>query len=71
MKYVFQFGIVRDHLPELLNGAWLTLRLSFGAFALGFVLAVVLAFLRGSGPRPVRLAVGGYVELVRNTPFLV
>ena len=71
MKYVFQFGIVRDHLPELLNGAWLTLRLSFGAFVLGFVLAVVLAFLRSSGHRPVRLAVGGNVELVRNTPFQV
>jgi polar amino acid transport system permease protein len=71
MKYVFQFGIVWDHLPELVHGAWLTLGLSFGAFALGFMLAVVLAFLRSAGPRAVRLAVGAYVELVRNTPFLV
>ena len=39
MKYVFQFGIVWDHLPRLLDGAWLTLRLSVGAFALGFALA--------------------------------
>jgi polar amino acid transport system permease protein len=38
---------------------------------LGFVLPVVLAFLRSSGPRPVRAAVGAYVEFVRNTPFLV
>jgi len=71
MKYVFQFGIVWDHLPQLLNGAWLTLRLSFGAFALGFTLAVVLAFLRTSGPKPVRVAVTAYVEVIRNTPFLV
>jgi len=71
MKYVFQFGIVRDHLPELIHGAWLTVQLSVGAFVLGFVLAVVLAFLRSSGPRPVRMAVGAYVEFVRNTPFLV
>ena len=55
MKYVFQFGIVWDHLPQLLNGAWLTLRLSFGAFALGFALAIVLAFLRTSGPKPLRV----------------
>src|SRR5437763_6795855 len=71
MKYVFQFGIVEDHLPELLKGAWLTIQLSVGAFLLGFMLAVVFAFLRSAGPRAVRVAVGAYVELVRNTPFLV
>ena len=71
MRYVFQFGIVWDHLPQLLNGAWLTLRLSFGAFALGFGVAVVLAFLRTSAPRPVRAVVTAYVEFIRNTPFLV
>jgi polar amino acid transport system permease protein len=71
MKYVFQFGIVWDHLPQLVNGAWLTLRLSLGAFALGFAIAIMLAFARTSGPRPVRAAIAGYVEFIRNTPFLV
>ena len=71
MKYVFQFGIVWDHLPRLLDGAWLTIRLSLGAFALGFVVAMGLAFLRTAGPRPVRAAIAAYVEVIRNTPFLV
>jgi polar amino acid transport system permease protein len=71
MKYVFQFGIVWDHLPQLLAGAWLTIRLSLGAFALGFVIAMLLAFLRTAGPRPLRAAIAAYVEFIRNTPFLV
>jgi polar amino acid transport system permease protein len=71
MKYVFQFGIVWDHLPRLIDGAWLTIRLSVGAFACGLLLAMVLAFARTTGPRPVRAAVAAYVELIRNTPFLV
>jgi polar amino acid transport system permease protein len=71
MKYVFQFGIVWDQLPQLLNGAWLTIRLSLGAFALGFVISMLLAFLRTAGPRPLRAAIAAYVEFIRNTPFLV
>src|SRR5437016_12960190 len=71
MKYVFQFGIVWDHLPQLLHGAWLTIRLSTGAFALGFVIAMLLAFLRTAGPRPLRTGIAAYVEFIRNTPFLV
>jgi polar amino acid transport system permease protein len=71
MKYVFQFGIVWDHLPQLLEGAYLTLRLSLGAFALGFAIAVVLAFLRTAAPYGVRIAIAAYVEIIRNTPFLV
>jgi polar amino acid transport system permease protein len=71
MRYVFQFGIVWDHLPQLLRGAWLTLQLSVGAFLLGFALAILLAFLRTSAPRPVRVAIAAYVDFIRNTPFLV
>lgn len=71
MNYVFQFGIVWDHLPKLLDGAWLTIGLSFGAFALGFVMAILLAFLRTAGARPIRMAIAAYVELIRNTPFLI
>jgi polar amino acid transport system permease protein len=71
VKYVFQFGIVWDHLPRLLDGAWLTLKLSVGAFVLGLALAMALAYTRTSGPRWMRAAVTAYVEFIRNTPFLV
>jgi polar amino acid transport system permease protein len=71
VTYVFQFGIVFDRFHELLDGAWLTIRLSALAMALGLSVAIVCAFLRTAGPRPVRWLVGAYVEAMRNTPFLV
>lgn len=71
MKYVFQFGLVWDYLPQLLNGALLTIQLSMGALCLGFALAIVLAYLRTSGLAWLRAAITIYVELIRNTPFLV
>jgi polar amino acid transport system permease protein len=71
MSYVFQFGIVWDHWPRLLQGAGVTLQLAGGALAIGLALSVLLAFARRDGPRPLRMAVGAYVELIRNTPFLV
>ena len=71
MTYVFQFGIVFDKLPSLLEGALLTIRLAAMALVLGLIVAVVCAYLRTSGPRPVRAVVAVYVESIRNTPFLV
>src|SRR5205807_7438352 len=41
------------------------------AMVFGLTVAIVCAYLRTSGPKPVRLLVGAYVEGIRNTPFLV
>lgn len=71
MTYVFQFGIVFDRFHELLQGAWLTVQLSAVSMVFGLSLAIVCAFLRTAGPRPVRWIVAAYVEMMRNTPFLV
>ena len=71
MNYVFQFNVVWDHLPELLQGAWLTIQLSATAMALGLCVAVVCAYGKSAGPQPIRWLVTAYVELIRNTPFLV
>jgi len=71
VNYVFQFNVVWDHFPELLAGAWLTIRLSASAMALGLCLAVLCAYGKSAGPKPVRGLVAGYIELIRNTPFLV
>ena len=71
MKYVFHFDVVVDHWSELLDGALLTIRLSAMAMVLGLGIAVVCAYARTTGPRPVRWLIAIYVEIIRNTPFLV
>ena len=71
MKYQFQFEDVFAAWPLLLKGTWLTIQLSAAAMVLGLLVAVVCAWARPSGPRRLRWLVNAYVELIRNTPFLV
>ena len=71
MNYVFQFGDVWAAWPELLWGCWLTIQLSAAAMLLGLLVAVFGALGKTMGPKPVRWAVNAYVEVIRNTPFLV
>jgi polar amino acid transport system permease protein len=71
LHYAFHFGVVWENLPELLAGAAVTLRLSLFAMLFGLVIGPLGAIARISGKRPLRLAVAAYVELIRNTPFLV
>ena len=71
MNYRFRFDLIVDSLPELLLGAWLTIQLSVIAMAIGVVVAILSAVARMAGAAPLRWAIGAYVEVNRNTPFLV
>lgn len=71
MTYQFRFDLILDSIPDLLVGAWLTIQLSVIAMAIGIVVAVLSAVARMAGPAPLRWAIGAYVEVIRNTPFLV
>lgn len=71
MRYVFQFGIVADHAPALLYGAWATLWMTAVGAVGGLLLAILCVFLGSAGSKPVRWIVEAYVEVIRNTPFLV
>jgi len=71
MTYVFQFGTVWQELDKLLLGAGLTLRLSGITMVLGLAVGILGAVGKSSRSRIVRSIVHGYVEAVRNTPFLV
>jgi polar amino acid transport system permease protein len=71
MHYVFQFGVVLDNLPLLLHGALLTIRLSALAMLFGLGVGIFGAAVSTSGPRWARFVVRAYVEVIRNTPFLV
>jgi polar amino acid transport system permease protein len=71
VDYVFHFGDIWDARDELIDGTLLTLQLSALAMVISLAIAVVGAFARTSGPKPVRVLVAAYVEVIRNTPFLV
>jgi polar amino acid transport system permease protein len=71
VDYVFQFQDVWNARYELAWGALLTVELSATAMVLSLFFAVIGAFLRLSGPKPVQMAIATYVEVIRNTPFLV
>jgi polar amino acid transport system permease protein len=71
LGYQFHFGDIWDARDELLDGLLVTLRLSALSMVLSLLLAILGALARTGGPKPLRLLVAAYVELVRNTPFLV
>lgn len=71
MTYGFNFTPVFRNFDLLLGGAWLTLQLSAATMLLGLLVGLVGAAIKVWGPRPARWAVAGYVEFIRNTPFLV
>lgn len=73
MNYIFQFGEILKpvNFDELLWGMLNTLRLSALAMVLSLAFAIVGAMLRTSGPKWAQALIAAYVEIIRNTPFLV
>jgi polar amino acid transport system permease protein len=71
MHYAFHFNVVWDHWRDLAEGVWLTIQLSSLAMVIGLAVATVCVYAKAAGPGPVRWAIAGYIELIRNTPFLV
>ncbi|MDQ2779095.1 MAG: amino acid ABC transporter permease [Pseudomonadota bacterium] len=71
MNYQFQFAEVFAAWPLLLKGTWITVQLSLTATVLGLVVAIVCAWGKTAGPKPLRGLIQVYIELIRNTPFLV
>ena len=71
MNYEFDFASVLTAWPLFLEGAWMTVQLSFPATVLGFVIGTLLAIGRRGEVRWVSKLCGAYVEVIRNTPLLV
>ena len=65
------FDAVLVDWPLLLRGAAFTLGLTAVATVLGVALGVACARARAHGAAPLRAIAAAYVELIRNTPFIV
>lgn len=59
------------YLPLLLDGAWVTLQISFLAMLFAVLLGLCVAAVRLYAPRPLQLLAIAYVELFRGIPVLL
>ena len=65
------FLVVLAQWPMLLKGLALTVLLTAIAAPVGSGLGIACAWARLHGPVWLRVVVGSYVELIRNTPFII
>lgn len=52
-------------------GLWMTIRIVGIGFLVGSLCGIALGLLREASPTPIRLGISIYVEIIRNTPFLI
>lgn len=71
MSYSFDFSVIRDNFGVLLAGAWLTLKLSLLAVSFGLIIGIIGSLCRTSGNRLLNGISLAYVEVIRNTPYLI
>ena len=71
MNYTFDFSSIAQYLPILLKGIAVTIQLIAVGAVLGVALGVACAWARTQGPVWLKPIVATYVELIRNTPFLI
>ncbi|MDB5895363.1 MAG: transporter permease [Rhodoferax sp.] len=71
MKYALDFSTLAPYWPVFLNGAWLTLKMTAVAVVVGVAVGTLVAFAKRSRITPISQICSVYIEIVRNTPFLV
>ncbi|ASW06994.1 MULTISPECIES: amino acid ABC transporter permease [unclassified Rhizobium] len=71
MRYHFDFGWLAEYYPTLIKGVLVTVELTLIGAVLGILLGIACAWARALGPRWLKPFVAAYVELIRNTPFLI
>ncbi|HXP95372.1 MAG TPA: ABC transporter permease subunit, partial [Telmatospirillum sp.] len=71
MRIELDFMAVLGQWPLLIKGLAWTIYLTTVATVIGMALGIVCARIRANSPAWLRLVVGTYVEVIRNTPFIV
>ena len=77
MKIQLDFGAVLAEWPILLHGVGWTMALTLSAVLVGTSLGILFAWVRAPGfgqavvPAALKAIVSGYVEAIRNTPFII
>ncbi|QND47542.1 amino acid ABC transporter permease [Rhizobium lusitanum] len=71
MRYHFDFGWIAEYYPVLIKGVLITIELTLVGAVVGIALGISCAWARALGPGWLKPVVATYIELIRNTPFLI
>jgi polar amino acid transport system permease protein len=74
IEYYFDFGLMGDEFDRVLDGFWVTLKLSIVSGVLALLWGLILAVLRqlpGKALAPVRGIVIAYIDVFRGIPLLL
>jgi polar amino acid transport system permease protein len=67
----FDFRHALEYLPDLLQGALISVELTFAVMALSLVFGLIVALARMARLRSIRFVATTYVEIIRGTPCLL
>lgn len=71
MGYDFDFSVIWQNMDLFLLGALMTIRITGLATVLGVTVGIIMAGLQSLKNRYVSGIIQAYIEVIRNTPFLV
>ena len=63
--------IIRVTMPFLLEGLWMTFKISLITILCGSALGFIVGMLRTVGGWPISFTLGIYIHALRGTPFMV
>lgn len=69
--YTLNFRVLAPYTGMFLDGVLVTLQICVGALIIGFFLGALLAVMKQSKVKPARWFAIAWVDVLRNTPFLV
>ena len=65
------FSIFVDYGPRILIGFWLTIKIVLAAIVIGLPISLLLVFARRSRLKIISWIAVSYIEIFRNTPFII
>lgn len=71
VTYEWNFRVVNQYWPILIQGIQITLLITVAGVVLGMSWGVIVAAARLTSFLPLQVAITGYIELMRGTPLLV
>ena len=67
----FNSDVMISAFPQLLRGLWMTIALGVVSIVIGVSAGLVISLIRLYAPKPIRLLMVGYIDIMRAMPMLV